>query len=134
MENILIIIIVAIAFLVIGYLFGRRIAEDKFPKKIEEALTGQRAGIKGSLSQNVAPLLPNFPGKASEARFLGAPIDFLIFNGMDDNNISEVVFVEVKTGKQMRLNDNELSLKKAIQEKRVRWVAYQPEKIMMTKK
>ena len=49
-------------------------------------------------SEQVAPFFANFRKdlKASEARFIGKPIDFLVFKGMDEQNISEVVFVEVK--------------------------------------
>src|SRR3989338_1607224 len=71
--------------------------------------------IVGFFSEQVAPFLPNFPKdlKASEARFIGKPIDFLIFKGMDEQNISEVVFVEVKTVKS-QLTPNERKLKNTI--------------------
>jgi predicted Holliday junction resolvase-like endonuclease len=61
--------------------------------------------------------------KASEARFIGKPIDFLIFKGMDDQHIDEVVFVEIKTGNS-HLSSNERSLRDAIEAKRVRWHEY----------
>ena len=32
------------------------------------------------------------------SRSFGAPIDFLIFKGMDAQHIEEVIFVEVKSG------------------------------------
>jgi len=51
----------------------------------------------------------------------GAPIDFLVFKGMDAQHIEEVIFVEVKSG-SARLNHNEHSLKDAIDSKRVRWL------------
>ena len=54
---------------------------------------------------------------------IGAPIDFLVFKGMDAQHIEEVIFVEVKTG-EARLNHNEHSLKDAIINKRVRWHEY----------
>jgi predicted Holliday junction resolvase-like endonuclease len=53
--------------------------------------------------------------KASEARFIGKPIDFLIFKGMDEPHIDEVVFVEIKTGNS-QLSSNERSLRDGIQE------------------
>ena len=48
--------------------------------------------------------------KALEARFIGKPIDFLIFKGMDEQHIDEVVFVEIKTGNS-QLSSNERSLR-----------------------
>jgi predicted Holliday junction resolvase-like endonuclease len=58
-----------------------------------------RSIFGGVFSEQVAPFLPDFPKdlKASEARFIGKPIDFLIFKGMDDQHIDEVGFVEIKT-------------------------------------
>src|SRR5262245_53199778 len=64
--------------------------------------------------------------KASEARLIGKPIDFLIFKGMDDQRIDEVVFVEIKTGNS-QLPPNERSLRDAVEAKRVRWHEYRVE-------
>ena len=94
----------------IGRLVGEKTATDKFPeaKRVAEQL---------------APYLPNFPFSPTEAKFIGAPIDFLVFKGMDAQHIEEVIFVEVKSG-SARLNRNEHSLKDAIENKRVRWHEY----------
>ena len=64
-------------------------------------------------AEQLAPYLPNFPFSPTEAKFIGAPIDFLVFKGMDAQHIEEVIFVEVKSG-SARLNHNEHSLKDAI--------------------
>lgn len=84
-----------------------------------------RSVLGGMFSEQVAPFLPNFRKdlKASEARFIGKPIDFIIFKGMDEQNISEVVFVEVKSG-HSQLSTNERKLREAIQAKRVSWYEY----------
>jgi len=74
-------------------------------------------------AEQLAPYLPDFPFSPTEAKFIGTPIDFLIFRGMDAQHIEEVIFVEVKSG-SARLNQNEHSLKDAIQSKRVRWHEY----------
>ena len=60
---------------------------------------------------------------SSLSHIIGAPIDFLVFKGMDEQRIEEVIFVEVKSG-AARLNHNEHSLKDAIINKRVRWHEY----------
>ena len=51
---------------------------------------------------------------SSLSHIIGAPIDFLVFKGMDAQSIEEVIFVEVKSG-AARLNHNEHSLKDAIE-------------------
>ena len=77
----------------------------------------------GMFAEQLAPYLLNFPFSPTEAKFIGAPIDFLVFKGMDAQHIEEVIFVEVKSG-SARLNHNEHSLKAAIDNKRVRWHEY----------
>ncbi|MGA8771912.1 MAG: Holliday junction resolvase-like protein, partial [Rhodomicrobium sp.] len=79
--------------------------------------------LSGMFAEQLAPYLPNFPFSPTEAKFIGAPIDFLVFKGMDAQHIEEVIFVEVKSG-SARLNHNEHSLKAAINNKRVRWLEY----------
>ena len=82
-----------------------------------------RSVLSGMFAEQLAPYLPNFPFSPTEAKFIGAPIDFLVFKGMDEQRIEEVIFVEVKSG-AARLNHNEHSLKDAIDNKRVRWHEY----------
>ena len=58
----------------------------------------QRAGIKGKVSETFAPFLEGFPFKPSECKFLGDPIDYVVFEGLDERDIKGVHFVEVKEG------------------------------------
>jgi predicted Holliday junction resolvase-like endonuclease len=114
-------LIIALVFLLAGYLLGkRRVSQVK-----KEALQRQRPILGGLFSEQIAPLLPDFPKdlKLSEARFVGKPIDFLFFKGMDEKDITEVVFVEVKTGKSA-LTFVERKLRDAIRDKRVEWREY----------
>ena len=119
--------ILAFIFLAIGYFIGQKITEhnwkDKLPEIREEAIQRSRSVLAGQFSEQLAPYLPDFPFSPSEARFLGKPIDFLIFQGMDEKKIEEVVFVEVKSGKS-GLNTAEKSLKETIMQKKVRWMEY----------
>ncbi len=128
-ETLLIILIVAVAvlFLAIGYFIGKKITEhvwkDKLPDIREEAIARSRSVLAGQFSEQLAPYLPDFPFKPTEARFIGKPIDFLVFKGMDEKNIDEVVFVEVKSGRA-NLSTHERKLKDVIKEKKVRWYEY----------
>lgn len=73
--------------------------------------------------------MPNFPYLPTEVKFLGKPIDFLVFKGMDDKQIEEVIFVEVKSGKS-KLSQHEKRLKDVIDAKKVKWVEYRiPEEL-----
>jgi predicted Holliday junction resolvase-like endonuclease len=55
---------------------------------------------------------------------VGKPIDFIVFKGMNEKDISEVIFLEVKSGAAKQLNDQEKRLRDAIQAGRVRWVEF----------
>ena len=107
----------------IGKLVGERRATDRFLEAKKVAVQRSRSVLSGMFAEQLAPYLPNFPFSPTEAKFIGAPIDFLVFRGMDAQHIEEVIFVEVKSG-SARLNQNEHSLKDAIDNKRVRWLEY----------
>jgi predicted Holliday junction resolvase-like endonuclease len=124
MTEIWTIISVALVFLagcLLGYLWGKR----KIAQVKKDALQRQRPILGGLFSEQIATLLPDFPKdlKASEARFVGKPIDFLFFKGMDEKAITEVVFLEVKTGTSS-LNPVERQLRDAIKNGKVDWREY----------
>ncbi|MDO8556242.1 MAG: Holliday junction resolvase-like protein [Nanoarchaeota archaeon] len=64
--------------------------------------------------EHFAPFMNDFPGNKENFRFLGTPIDGVIF---DDNQIT---FVEIKTGTS-RLSEKQEKVKKLVEEKKVRW-------------
>jgi len=88
-----------------------------------------RNTIKGRIGEQMSPLFPEFFAKyaPSDARFLGSPIDFVIFKNMskfdkktkDEENPIEVVLLEIKTGKKVGLTDLEKSIKNAVEDGRV---------------
>ena len=82
-----------------------------------------RAVLSGMFSEQLAPYLPDFNFKPTEVRFLGKPVDFIVFKGIDGKEINEIVFVEVKSGKS-QLSKVEKSLKKTIENKKVSWEEY----------
>ena len=67
--------------------------------------------------------MPDFPFNPNECKFLGKPIDFLVFEGIDNKEINNIVFVEVKSGNS-KLSQQERKLKDAIENKRVSWKEY----------
>ena len=131
------IIVLIFLILFIGYLIGRYIAQkqhkEKIPEIREDAIKQSRAVLSGQFSEQIAPYLPDFPFKPTESRFIGKPIDFVVFKGMDNKKIDEVVFVEVKSG-QSQLSKIEKSLKSAIENKNVLWYDYKvPEEVTKKK-
>ena len=131
------IIISFLIFLYIGYLFGRYVSkkqhEEKIPQIRQDAIKQSRAVLSGQFSEQIAPYLPEFPFKPTEARFIGKPVDFVIFKGMDEKKIDEVIFVEVKSG-QSQLSKVEKTLKETIQNKKISWHEYKiPEEVTKNK-
>ena len=74
----------------------------------------------GKTMEQLAPFLDEFEFNPRDARFIGDPIDFLVFHGLDDGDMRELVIVEVKSGRPT-LNQRQRQVKKAVEEGRVRW-------------
>ena len=83
-----------------------------------------RATRDGRAYEQFVPYLPEFEDRydRSDARFLGAPIDFLVFDGLysEEEGLREVVFLEIKSGRSS-LNAREREVRAAVEEGRVRW-------------
>jgi predicted Holliday junction resolvase-like endonuclease len=98
---------------------GRRLEEI-----VRARLKQSRAVLGGLVSEQMAPLLPGFPFDPGDCRFIGKPVDFIVFRGMNGKNIREVIFLEVKTGTSRALSDQEKRLRDAVEAGRVRWVQF----------
>ncbi len=53
-------------------------------------------------------------------RFLGTPVDLIVFDGLSVGALEQVVFVEIKTGAS-QLSTRERRVREAIQAGRVAW-------------
>jgi predicted Holliday junction resolvase-like endonuclease len=87
----------------------------------DDALERSRAVLKGKIGEQMAPILDIFPFDVADARFLGAPVDFVVFNGYSDGQTEEVVLVEIKTGKS-RLSKRERNIKKVVESGKFRFI------------
>jgi len=94
----------------------------EFREKIkQEILERSRAALKGRIGEQLAPLLPMFKHEPADARFLGSPVDYVVFDGYKDGNPRSVTFIDVKTGKTATLSKMERKLKLVIDQGKVRW-------------
>lgn len=92
-----------------------------------------RSVIGGNFSENLAPYLPDFPFLPTECRFIGKPLDFIVFKGMDQKKITEIIFVEVKSG-DSHLSPQEKNLKTAIDKCNVKFFEYRVPKDLTDQK
>jgi predicted Holliday junction resolvase-like endonuclease len=88
---------------------------------VKTRLRQSRAVIGGLVSEQMAPLLPGFPFDPGDCRFIGKPVDFIVFKGMNEKDIGEVIFLEVKSGSAKSLNDQEKRLRDTVKAGLVRW-------------
>jgi len=85
-----------------------------------DAIQRSQAVTIGKVSEQLVPYLPDFPFNPKDARFLGSPVDLVVFDGLDDGEVRRVVFIEVKTGTS-GLSGRERQVRDAIQARRVEW-------------
>ena len=85
-----------------------------------DAVQRSQAVTVGKVSEQLVPLLPGFAFNPKDARFLGSPVDLVVFDGLNDGTVRQVVFIEVKTG-AAGLSPRERQVRDAILEKRVGW-------------
>jgi predicted Holliday junction resolvase-like endonuclease len=126
-------VLFCLLFLIIGLRTGLRHGRrqerheweaHKLEEIVRTRLKQSRAVLGGLVSEQMAPLLPGFPFDPGDCRFVGKPVDFIVFKGMNEKNISEVIFLEVKSGAAKSLNDQEKKLRDTVQAGRVRWAEF----------
>ncbi|MFM8393482.1 MAG: Holliday junction resolvase-like protein [Acidobacteriota bacterium] len=92
----------------------------------QDAIQRSQAVTVGKVTEHLVPHLPNFNFNPKDARFIGSPIDFIIFDGLnndEESQIREVVFLEIKTGTSA-LTRRERLVRDAIKAGRVRWLEW----------
>jgi|TARA_B100001964_G_C13769039_1_gene395177 predicted Holliday junction resolvase-like endonuclease len=112
--------------LIIAYFFGKYLKNSEIKEHRRDAVARSRAILGGQFAEQLSPFLPGFNYSPNECRFIGKPIDFVVFKGADGKEIKEVVFVEVKSGSS-KLSSIEKSLKDTVMGGRVRWEEYRVE-------
>jgi predicted Holliday junction resolvase-like endonuclease len=86
----------------------------------KDAVEKSRAVILGRITEHVVPFFPGFHHNPKDARFLGTPVDFIVFDGLDDGEVRGITFVEVKTGSSS-LNTRERQVRNAVKQRLVEW-------------
>jgi predicted Holliday junction resolvase-like endonuclease len=134
---VILLLVLALVFCLIFFILGIRIGMKqgrgmeaaewtggRLEKTVQARLKQSRAVLGGLVSEQLAPLLPGFPYDAGDCRFVGKPVDFIVFKGMNQKNISEVIFLEVKSGTAKTLSDQEKRLREAVLAGRVSWAEF----------
>lgn len=101
--------------------------DDAIQKARQESTDQSRAVLKGKMAEQMAPLLPGFDYLPADARFLGDPVDYVIFDGYtavkDDGATGdelELVIIDIKRGRT-GLSSGQRQIARAIRDGRVRF-------------
>lgn len=92
----------------------------------EEARQRSEAVLTGKIGEQFAPLWIGFPFDPGDVRFLGSPIDFVVFDGATDaragraSALRRIVFVDIKTG-NARLTPVQRRIRECVEARRVRF-------------
>lgn len=91
-------------------------------KEIRQDAIGKSQSVTiGKMTEHIVPYLPGFRFNPADARFIGSPIDFVVFDGLSEDNVNKIVFVEIKTGSS-NLSSRERSVRNAVQDKNIEWL------------
>ncbi len=88
---------------------------DEEKKIRQDAIKKSEAVIRGKVTEHLIPYFPDFEyNPPKDARFLGTPVDFIVFDGLSEGEMNKVVFVEVKSGKTGALSQREKLVRECI--------------------
>ena len=93
----------------------------------KRSVNTSRAVLKGKMAEQLAPIMPEFRYLPSDAKFLGDPVDYVVFDGYTDFRDGEgraedieVILMDIKCG-GARLTKGQQAIAQAVQEGRVRF-------------
>ncbi len=95
--------------------------EVEMEKARKEAITQSRAVLGGKFTEQMVPYLPDFKYDPTEARFIGSPIDMIVFPGLAKGDPEEIVILEIKTGRSGQLTPQQKKIRQLVEEGMVRW-------------
>ena len=87
----------------------------------KDSTSRQRSTIKGQITETLAPWSMTVVNNVKELNFIGNPIDFVGFKGLEGNEEIEIKFIEVKSGKS-KLNKTQRRIREAVLAKRIEWI------------
>lgn len=106
-------------------------AQQKFEEMkddlVQDVLQRSRATLKGRVAEQMVPFLEEFRYNPADARFIGSPVDYVIFDGYTDvtqggiDRPIEIVLVDVKAGPRAQLTSAQRRIRDACEHKCLAW-------------
>ena len=103
----------------------KRDSELRKKKKLatEKAEITTKAVNIGKNLERALPTIRDFKWIVPDSKFLGDPIDLVVFNGLSMGSIDSLSFVEVKSG-NAKLNNHQKSIRDAIEDHKVSYKVF----------
>jgi predicted Holliday junction resolvase-like endonuclease len=127
--------VIAILVIVVSIFILRLVFEQRFrdwrdaelarwqaeTERIKKAAVVQsRAVLGGKFTEQMVPFFPDFRYDPTEVRFIGSPVDMIVFPGLASGEPQEIVILEVKTNKS-QLTPQQRKIRQLIEDGMVRW-------------
>jgi len=135
-----VVVVIFIVFIVLSIALSNYITRLKFERRFREwrdeeilkwqteieqarksAVTQSRAVLGGKFTEQMVPYFPDFKYDPTEVRFIGSPIDLIVFPGLAKGDPEEIVILEIKTGKSGQLTPVQKKIRQLIEAGMVRW-------------
>lgn len=86
-----------------------------------DAINRSQSVILGKVSEHAVPWHSTFPYNPKDLRFIGSPIDMIVFDGSDEEKEDiKIYFLEIKTGNSY-LSKKQKLIRNAVTNKNVYW-------------
>ena len=122
MNEIGLIVVWIIIGWVVWYLMSKSISWDTLSRTVKverrDAIKQSKAVSLGHISEQLAPVMPNFPYHIKDMVFIGKGFDYLVLDWLSEGNLRKIVFLEIKSGRSMQ-NANERKIQQVINTKLV---------------
>ena len=96
----------------------------------DDAVIRSQAVTSGKVFEQLVPHLPGFEFNPRDARFLGSPVDFVVFDGLSEGEVRRVVFLEVKTG-GAQLTSRERTVRNSVRAGHVEWAELRADRALI---
>ncbi len=95
---------------------------DEYEKKIrEDAINRSARTLSGKTLEKLIPFLEKFNYDPHDVRWLGDPIDLVVFDKLSEKRDPEqIIFLEVKSG-ESKLSKVQQKIRELIERKKVHW-------------
>lgn len=92
--------------------------DSKLAREIEkqraEAIKQSKAVNRGLVAEQLAPHMVGFPYNPKDCHFIGQPVDYVIFSGLDAGKCERIILLEIKTG-ESSMNARERQVRDVVQ-------------------